>query len=104
MLGDIFDRAYGTRLRAVEKGLGSCGKWCRVFQFPCRLPRRKDRNVVGGPALIGYDEDEAFSEGAGIMGRLRFASARAEINVMQRRDGRIVRADRVTTRGVDLAK
>lgn len=47
---------------------------------------------------------EGFSEGAGSMGRLRFASARAEINVVQRSDGRIVLADRVTTRGVDLAE
>ena len=47
---------------------------------------------------------EAFSEGAGGMGQLRFASARAEINVIQRKDGRLVRADRVTTRGVDLAE
>ena len=47
---------------------------------------------------------EAFSQGAGVMGQLQFASARAEINVIQRKDGRIVRADRVTTRGVDLAE
>ena len=38
------------------------------------------------------------------MGRLRFASARAEVNVIRRRDGRIVLADRATTRGVDLAE
>lgn len=47
---------------------------------------------------------EAFSEGAGGIGQLPFASARTVTNVIQRKDGRIMRADRVTTRGVDLAE
>lgn len=47
---------------------------------------------------------EAFSEGGGRLGQLRLASARAEINVISRQNGRIVLADRVTTRGVDLAE
>ena len=47
---------------------------------------------------------EAFSEGGGNLGQLRLASARAEINVIARKDGQIVLADRATTRGVDLAE
>lgn len=47
---------------------------------------------------------EAFSESAGTMGSLRLASARAEINCIARENGRIIHADRVTTRGVDLAE
>ncbi len=46
---------------------------------------------------------EAFSESAGSMGDLRLASARVEINAIARKDGRIVHADRATTRAVDLA-
>lgn len=46
---------------------------------------------------------EAFSESAGSLGDLRLASARAEINVISRKDGRIIHADRATTRAVDLA-
>ena len=46
---------------------------------------------------------EAFSEAAGQLGSLALASGRAEINVVQRQGGRVVLADRVTTRGVDLA-
>ena len=47
---------------------------------------------------------EAFSEDAGTLGELQLASARAEVNIVSRETGRIVFADRATTRGVDLAR
>lgn len=47
---------------------------------------------------------EAFSEGAQRIGGLRSSAARAEINVISRKDGRIVLADRATTRAVDVAE
>jgi hypothetical protein len=47
---------------------------------------------------------EAFSESAGTLGSLRLASARAEINAITRKDGKIIHADRATTRAVDLAE
>ncbi|MEO1237406.1 MAG: CsgG/HfaB family protein [Planctomycetota bacterium] len=46
---------------------------------------------------------KAFSEPTGRMRQLHLAGARAEINVIQRRDGRIVLAAAETTRGVDLS-
>jgi hypothetical protein len=47
---------------------------------------------------------EAFSEFAGRIGSLVSCSARAEINVIERKTGTITHADRVTQRGVDLSE
>lgn len=47
---------------------------------------------------------EAFSEFGVRIGNLVSCSARAEINVISRKDGRIVLADRITTRAVDLSE
>ncbi|NLX21276.1 MAG: hypothetical protein GXY55_06330 [Phycisphaerae bacterium] len=47
---------------------------------------------------------EAFSEFAARIGNLVSCSARAEINVITRADGKIVLADRQTTRAVDLSE
>lgn len=47
---------------------------------------------------------EAFSEFAARIGNLVSCLARAEINVISRKDGKIVLADRETTRAVDLAE
>ncbi|BAM04646.1 CsgG/HfaB family protein [Phycisphaera mikurensis] len=82
---DLKDNALADWVRAYDRG--DEPSWPRSLEGV-------DWVVVG----------EGFSEGAGAMGRLRFANARAEINVVRREDGRIVLADRVTTRGVDLAE
>ena len=82
---DVKDNALADWVNDFESGAGTA--WPRSLEGV-------DWVIVG----------EAFSQGAGVMGQLQFASARAEINVIQRKDGRIVRADRVTTRGVDLAE
>ncbi len=58
-------------------------------------------------SLTGVDlvvTGEAFSEFTAQMGNLISCSARAEMNVISRKDGRIVQTDRVTTRAVDLAQ
>jgi len=47
---------------------------------------------------------EAFSEFAARIGNLRSCLARAEVNMISRKDGKIVAADRATTRAVDLAE
>jgi len=47
---------------------------------------------------------EALSESGGMLGSLQLASARAEINAITRKDGKIIHADRTTTRAVDLAE
>lgn len=46
---------------------------------------------------------EGFSEDAGSIQRLRSATARLEVNLIARADGRIVLADRATARAVDLS-
>jgi len=47
---------------------------------------------------------EAFSEFAVRIGNIVSCSARAEINVVNRKDGKVVLADRVTTRAADLSE
>ncbi|MCX7425074.1 MAG: hypothetical protein NTW96_05525 [Planctomycetia bacterium] len=47
---------------------------------------------------------EAFSEFAARIGNIVSCSARAEINLVSRKDGKIVLADRVTTRAADLSE
>ena len=81
---DLQDNALADWVSAYENG--SNPSWPRSLEGV-------DLVIVG----------EAFSESAGNLGELRLASARAEINVISRKDGRIVLADRTTTRGVDLA-
>ena len=66
------------------------------------------QNVHSWPrGLNGVDlliAGKAFSEYAARMGNLVSCSARAEINVIRRRDGRIIIADRTTTRNADLSE
>lgn len=68
----------------------------------------KDTDLEHWPrSLSGADVvvvGEAFSEFAGRIGNLNSASARAELNLIDRRTGRIVLADRATTRAVDLSE
>src|SRR5207248_12049 len=47
---------------------------------------------------------KAFSEFAARIGNLVSCGARAEINVISRKDGKIILADRATTRDVDLSE
>jgi hypothetical protein len=47
---------------------------------------------------------EAFSEFAVRIGNIVSCSARAEINLVSRKDGKIVVADRITTRAADLSE
>ena len=47
---------------------------------------------------------EAFSEFAARIGNIVTCSARAEVNLVDRKDGKIVLADRVTTRAADLSE
>ena len=47
---------------------------------------------------------EAFSEFAARIGNIVSCSARAEINLVDRKDGKIVLADRATTRAADLSE
>jgi len=47
---------------------------------------------------------EGLSDAAGVIGRLRGASARVEINMVERSTGKIVVADRVTTKALDLSE
>ncbi|MGD0898457.1 MAG: CsgG/HfaB family protein, partial [Thermoguttaceae bacterium] len=47
---------------------------------------------------------EAFSEFAARIGNIVSCSARAEINLVSRKDGKVVVADRVTTRAADLSE
>ena len=47
---------------------------------------------------------DAFSEFAARIGNIVSCSARAEINLVSRKDGKIVVADRITTRAADLSE
>ena len=47
---------------------------------------------------------EAFSEFAARIGNLVSCSGRAELNVVSRKDGKIMQAERVTVRAVDLSE
>ena len=68
----------------------------------------KADNVNSWPRwLAGVDlliAGEGFSEFAARIGNLFSASARAELNAVDRHTGRIVHAARITTRGADLSE
>lgn len=82
---DVHDNALADWVRQYSEGGNPA--WPRTLEGV---------NII----IVG----EAFSESAGSMGDLRLASARVEINAIARKDGRIVHADRATTRAVDLAE
>ena len=82
---DVHDNALADWVRQYSEGGNPA--WPRTLEGV---------NII----IIG----EAFSESAGSMGDLRLASSRVEINAIARKDGRIVHADRATTRAVDLAE
>lgn len=82
---DVKDNALADWVRQYEEGENPA--WPRTLEGV---------EVV----IIG----EAFSESAGRMGQLQLASARAEINLITRKQGRVIHADRSTTRAVDLAE
>lgn len=89
--------ASGVQLRDVRQN--ELVDWAR---------RRADGASDPWPrSLIGVDlvlAGEAFSEVTGEMRGLVSSAARAEVNLIRRSDGRIVLADRTTTRAVDLAQ
>lgn len=67
----------------------------------------KDKNAPWPAAMDSADVvivGEAFSEFALRTGDLVTCAARAEINVIDRKTGRVIVADRETTRAVDLAE
>lgn len=71
--------------------------------------RTMDKNDVGQWPTSLREVDvvitgEAFSEFGARIGNLVSCSARAEVNLISRKDGHVVQADRVTTRAVDLSE
>jgi hypothetical protein len=87
------------KFKVVDSGLNDLADWARDMM---------KGNAKPWPAALG-DADyvvvgEAFSEFAIRTGDLVTCTARAEINVISRKTGAIVLADRHTTRAVDLAE
>ena len=85
--------------RVVDTGRNDLADWAkRMF---------KGGKKPWPPALTGADVvvvGEAFSEFALRTGDLVTCAARAEINAIDRKTGRIIKADRQTQRAVDLAE
>jgi len=89
------------KFKVVDSGLNDLADWARDM-----MKGKDDKRPW--PAALG-DADyvvvgEAFSEFAIRTGDLVTCTARAEINVISRKTGAIVLADRHTTRAVDLAE
>ncbi len=59
------------------------------------------RSLAGVDLLIA---GESFSEFGGRIGNLTSCSARTEINIISRQDGKIIQADKVTIRAADLSE
>ncbi len=59
------------------------------------------RSLAGVDLLIA---GESFSEFGGRIGNLTSCSARTEINIISRQDGKILQADKVTARAADLSE
>ena len=92
------------KFKVVDSGLNDLADWAKDMMKGKRLEDDKRP----WPAALG-DADyvvvgEAFSEFAIRTGDLVTCTARAEINVISRKTGAIVLADRHTTRAVDLAE
>jgi len=104
----VVDPAVETELKkmltscavtVVDTGKNDLADWARKMLKSAKQPwpagvDKADYVIVG----------EAFSEFAGRTGDLVSCAARAEINVIERKTGKIVRADRHTARAVDLAE
>lgn len=73
-----------------------------------RARRNGDKDPIPWPNDLAIADwvvaGEAFSEFGAQLGNLHSCTARAEINVIDRRTGRIVYADRETARAVDLSE
>ncbi|MEM1027021.1 MAG: hypothetical protein AAGJ38_02965 [Planctomycetota bacterium] len=89
--------AAGAEVRDVHNN--ALAEWITAFESNGQTawPRTLEGVDV---VVIG----EAFSESAGQLGQLRLASARTEINAIERESGRIIFVDRTTTRGINLAE
>ncbi len=90
-------RSCGVEIQDVKEN--ELADWVRKF---------KDGSGQAWPqSLEGVDlvvTGEAFSEYGARIGNLHSCLARAEINVIGRKEGKVVLADRSTTRAVDLAE
>jgi hypothetical protein len=89
------------KFKVVDSGMNDLADWARDM-----MKGKDDKKPW--PAALG-DADyvvigEAFSEFALRTGDLVTCTARAEINVISRKTGAIILADRHTTRAVDLAE
>ncbi|MCE5326642.1 MAG: CsgG/HfaB family protein [Planctomycetaceae bacterium] len=83
----------------VDTGRNDLADWAKALAKKQDSPwpeALKDADYV----IIG----EAFSETAGRIDDLLSCAARAEINVIERKSGKIIHADRQTDRAVDLAE
>jgi hypothetical protein len=89
------------RFKVVDSGLNDLADWARDM-----MKGKGDKRPW--PAALGEADyvvvGEAFSEFALRTGDLVTCTARAEINVISRKTGAIVLADRHTARSVDLAE
>ena len=85
--------------KVVDAGRNDLADWAKAAM--------KDKDKPWPPALQDADfvvVGEAFSEFAVRTGDLVTCTARAEINLIDRQNGRILLADRYTARAVDLAE
>jgi len=90
-------RACGIHIQDIKQN--ELADWARL----------RDKNDVHGWPRGLQDVDlvitgEAFSEFAARIGNLVSCSARVEVNVIRRADGKVVLADRETCRAVDLSE
>ena len=87
------------KFKVVDSGINDLADWAKDMT--------KGKTRPWPPALADADYvvvGEAFSEFAARTGDLVTCTARAEINVINRKTGAIVLSDRDTTRAVDLAE
>lgn len=102
------DPAVETEIKRLLRETGFVVQDVKQNELADWARQMDERGASGWPrSLAGVDVvivGEAFSEFAARIGNLVSASARAEINVIQRGDGQIELADRATTRAVDLSE
>jgi len=104
----IIDPAVETELKVLMNQGGITVKDVEENKLADWATKAAKGNADTWPkSLEGVDyviTGQGFSEFAARIGNLYSCAARAEINVISRKDGKIVFADRETTRAVDLAE
>ncbi|MEM6552221.1 MAG: CsgG/HfaB family protein [Planctomycetota bacterium] len=104
---DIPDPAIETEIKRQLIAAGATLRDLPQNELAQWLGEDNTLNREGWPrSLQGVDlviTGEGFSEPAGTLGSLRIATARGEINVISRAEGRVVLAEAATGRAVDLA-